>query len=316
MVMPSQKQIRQQVTDRIVAALEKDLLPWRRPWRQVCSPNVGRPANVVSKRAYSGINPLLLDLQSLQQGFESRWWGTFKQWRDLGCSVMRRPTDVKPGEWGAKIVFFRSVTKTRTDENGEERNEQFPLMRTYSVFNSEQVEGKAVEQFQVKDEPETGETLPNFAPAEQLIAATGAEIRNQGDRALYVRPRPSIDDWPWHTDGDYIVMPHRSQFDTIGAYYETDFHELAHHSEVRLGWDHREEGYAMGELVAEIAESFVCQELGVPQDENIENHVAYLQSWLSQMKHEPYYIFQTSSQASKTADYLLSFVRQSEEVAT
>ena len=31
--MPSQSQIRDEVTARIVQTLEADLLPWRRPWR-------------------------------------------------------------------------------------------------------------------------------------------------------------------------------------------------------------------------------------------------------------------------------------------
>ena len=49
-----------------------------------------------------------------------------------------------------------------------------------------------------------------------------------------------------------------------GAYYETAFHELGHHSEVRLGWDHRKHGYDFGELVAEMTASLLSAELGVP----------------------------------------------------
>ena len=55
--MPSQSEIRQQITAKIISALENNILPWRRPWKT--SKNTGRPANVVSKRAYSGINPML-----------------------------------------------------------------------------------------------------------------------------------------------------------------------------------------------------------------------------------------------------------------
>ncbi len=313
--MPSQRQLRQQITNRIVAALEQNLLPWRRPWRQVSSPNVGRPANVVSKKAYRGINPILLELHSLHYGFECRWWATFRQWQGLGCSVMRRPTDVKPGEWGARIVFYRQVSKAVTEENGEERDEQFPVVRYFTVFNAEQVEGEVAERYQVQDEPETSETLPNFSPAEELISATEAEIRHQGNRAYYKRPVP-FDDWPNHDAGDYIVVPPKHQFEPVGSYYEAAFHELGHWSEIRTGWDHREQGYPMGELAAEIAASFLSAELGVPQGETLENHVAYLQSWLSEMKNDPSYIFRACTQASKVTDYLLSFTRQPEEIAT
>ena len=305
--MPSQRQIRQQITDRIVAALEKDLLPWRRPGRAAAAPNTRRPATVLRKRPYSGINPILLELHDLRFGFQSRWWGTYRQWHDLGCFVKKRPADVEPGQWGASIVLYRPVTKTRTDDNGEEKEERFPLMRTFSVFNAEQVEG--ADEYQVQDDEELQTGLPNFAPADELIAATAAKVRHRGDRAYYKRPVP-FDDWPNHRQGDYIVIPPRHCFDLLGSYYETVLHELGHWSEVRTDWDHREKGYPMGELAAEIAASFMAAELGVPQGESLENHAAYLASWLEAMKGDPSYIFKASTQASKVTDFLLSFVQQ------
>ncbi len=72
----------------------------------------------------------------------------------------------------------------------------------------------------------------------------------------------------------------------------------------------------MGELAAEIAASFLAAELGVPQGESLENHVAYLQSWMTEMKDDPSYIFKASTQASKVTDFLLAFTHQPEEVAT
>ena len=46
-------------------------------------------------------------------------------------------------------------------------------------------------------------------------------------------------------------------------------HELAHWSEVRTGWDHDKQGYALGELAAEIASCYVAAELGIPQGEGL-----------------------------------------------
>ena len=189
------------------------------------------------------------------------------------------------------------------------------MMRYFTVFSADQVEGKVVERLQVKDEPANGNVLPDYQPAEELIAATGADVRHGGDRAYYCRPIPETS-WPDHTDGDYICLPPKHRFNPMNAYYETLLHECAHWSEVRTGWQHRQEGYAMGELAAEIAASFLSTELGIPQGETLENHAAYLQSWLKEMKNDPGYIFKASSQASKVADYLLSFVRKEETVAT
>lgn len=77
--MLSQNEIRQQITNKIIEALEQGVMPWRRPWS--ISRNTGRPANVVSKRAYSGINPLLLELDAMKKGFHSKWYGTYRQWQ-------------------------------------------------------------------------------------------------------------------------------------------------------------------------------------------------------------------------------------------
>ena len=99
--MPSQKEIREEITQRIVAALESGVSPWRRPWRT--SSNAGRPANVVSKRPYTGINPLLLTIAAMQHGFQSRWWATYHQWGALGCQVKKRPANVGAGCWGTSI---------------------------------------------------------------------------------------------------------------------------------------------------------------------------------------------------------------------
>ena len=305
--MQSQNQLRQQITQQIISALEQDLVPWRKPWS--VSKNVGRPTNVLSKRTYTGINPLLLELHAQRHGFQSKWWGTFQQWQQLGCTVSMRPSDVAKGEWGCKIVFYRPISKTTIDpKTGEEDEDKFLVMRTWTVFNAEQCEGKAVEQFRSIEEPTAGE-FPDFEPADELIEATGADIRYGSDKAFYRRPTPD-GSFPRHNDGDFIVLPHRHQFLQTGAYYETCLHELSHWSEVRLGWDHDKHGYAMGELVAEMSACFLAQELGIPDGELLENHAAYLADWLKSMRGDPSFIFKASTQASKVADYLMSFVRQ------
>jgi len=217
--MPSQSEIRQQITAKIISALENNVMPWRRPWKQ--SKNTGRPANVVSKRPYSGINPLLLELDSMKKGFSSKWFATFNQWRSLGCCVMKRPDNVEPGAWGTSVILFRPFEKTTTDpKTGEEKDGKFFLMRTFCVFNADQVQG--AERFQVSDEPTSGEREPDYEPAEELLRKCGADIRHGGDRAFY---SPA---------GDFIVLPHKERFVTLGTYYESAFHELAHNAACRI----------------------------------------------------------------------------------
>lgn len=292
--MPTNASLRKQITEQLVKVIERGVLPWRRPWRQ--SPNSGRAANVVSKKPYSGINPLLLECHRLEHDLGSRWYGTFQQWADLGCQVMKRPDQVEKGRWGVKIVFYRPVMKRHVDSaTGDETEDRLFVMRQWTVFSADQVDG--ADEWQTGDD-ETEVAVPDFEPALEVIEATGADIRHHGDRAFYNRR------------GDYIQVPHKHRFDPLGAYYETILHELGHWSEVRLGWDHEQHGYAMCELVAELASSFLSTELGVPQGETLENHAAYLKSWLKEMKDDPSFIFKASTQASKVCDYLLSHVEQ------
>ena len=297
--MPTPSEIRKQVTDQIIAALEEGLAPWKRPW--TAGGANGRHRNVITGRPYSGINPWLLQLHAIRHGFSSPYWATYQQWQAVGCRVKRRPAHVEAGRWAGSIVFYKPVTKRRASDSGDETTDRFFVLRNWNIFNLEQVEGefaKALLANQARPE------LPKFELAERLIKATGATISHGGDKAFYARPQGS---WPNHSDGDYIVLPERRSFTMSGAYYETAFHELAHWSEVRLGWNHTTSGYAAGELVAEIAACYMSTELCVPQGESLDNHARYVASWLTAMKADSSYIFKAASQASKVADYLLAF---------
>jgi len=71
------------VTDRVVEALESKKTPVRRkPWTTT-SDGSSLPRNLVSKKAYSGINILLLSIS----GFSSPWWLRFKHAKALGGAI-------------------------------------------------------------------------------------------------------------------------------------------------------------------------------------------------------------------------------------
>lgn len=307
--MPSPRQIREEITAKIIAAIEnKGLLPWRRPWS---SNNAGQHSNAVSKKPYRGVNPLLLQIHAAVFGFVSNWWATFNQWHSMGCTVNRRPDDVEPGHWGANLAVYIPIKKKAEEpahDEDEDEEETFWILKRFTVFSAEQVSGRAADEFRCIET--VGDVHPNYEPAEQLIEKSGAEICFGGDRAFYSPPTP-IGTWPNHAKGDYIQVPHKSSF-VNGCYYASILHELGHWSEVRLQWDREREGYAMGELIAEMASCFLATELNIPNGEPLENHAAYLKSWLEGMHGDPNYIFKASRQASKVCDFLLSFVRQAE----
>ncbi len=233
--MPSQSEIRDEVTARIIEALEADLLPWRRPWRatRASASQPGRHSNVASRKAYRGINSILLELHAMQHGLTSRWWGTFPMWKSLGCNIKKRPPNIEDGHWGCRVVFWKPLTRKITDDPiaDEEEEERRFVLRTFVVFCADQVDG--AEPFQVHDDEGQTDAQPDFAPAEELILGTKADIRFGGDRAYYHRPMPA-GSFPNHTSGDFICVPPKASFRLPGAFYETIVHELAHNAACRI----------------------------------------------------------------------------------
>ena len=296
--MPSQNEIREKITQTIIEALEKGgLAPWRQPWLN--DKNAGFPMNIVSKKQYRGINPLLLAIAAMRHGFQSKWWATFKQWHELGGQVMCRPNHVEPGQWGTSIIFYKPLQIMEEDEDGKEKQKTIYMMRTYVVFNVDQVEGN-FDHLRVGSSVTTDtDSITTYDTADKVISATNADIRYGGNRAFYNRL------------GDYIQVPLREQF-SASEFYETVLHELIHWTEHpnRLDWNRADGGYAMGELIAEMGSCFLATELGIPVAENLPNHASYLQNWLKAMQSDHKFIFQASSQASRAADYILSFSRQ------
>jgi antirestriction protein ArdC len=254
------------------------------------------------------LNPILLDLAAQKHGFSSRWWGTFNQWRQLGGRVMKRPPDVPEGGWGCRIVFWSPVSKTVRNDKGVDEEDRFFVLRLYTVFNVDQVEGlDHLRAFQ----GETGETVAiDYQPAEQALEAArigmSVSIRYGGGKAFY------------SPISDYIQLPPKETFESPDEFYATAFHEMTHATEhpSRLDWSrkNKENCYALGELIAELGGVFLCRELGVPASEDLSNHTAYLANWLQAMRNDPRFIFMASAQASKAASYILAFSRQPDEV--
>ena len=102
--MSYQTDLRNKINDQIVDALSRGVTPWRKPWSP--AKNTGYPANAVTGKLYRGVNSLLLGLAP----FGSKWWATYRQWQGLGGQVRK-------GERGTRIIYWKPITKTRTNGN-------------------------------------------------------------------------------------------------------------------------------------------------------------------------------------------------------
>ncbi|SMD07192.1 ArdC family protein [Primorskyibacter flagellatus] len=286
------KDIYQDVTNKIIADLEQGELTWLKPW------NSGNMEGRIIKPlrhngiAYSGINVLMLWAASIEQGFFSPHWMTFRQAKELGAHVRK-------GECGNLVVYANTITKTEEQDNGETEERQIPFMKGYTVFNVEQIEGMP-EHFYAKPEPITDDVQHN-EEAEAFFAATGAVVRHGGNRAYY------------SGGSDHVQIPVFEAFRSPESYYATLAHELTHWTkhETRLTRDFGrkkwgDEGYAKEELVAELGAAFLCADLGLTPEPGLD-HAAYIQSWLKVLKDDKRAIFSAAAHAQRAADYLHAF---------
>jgi len=79
-----------------------------------------QPVNIKTKKEYQGKNATFL----VMAGFKSPEWGTFLQWKELGYKVKK----------GSKSQKILKVIDLEDEANSK------TAVRTYSVFNKDQVE--------------------------------------------------------------------------------------------------------------------------------------------------------------------------------
>jgi antirestriction protein ArdC len=274
------------VQDKIIKEIEEAIAnggttaPWRKPWKG------GMPKNYISKKPYRGINLMLLD---------GGYYITFKQIQEL----QKKNPDIKlrKGSKSHMVVFWNFIEK----ENDDGEEEKIPFLRYYKVFHTSDVDGILQEQVEIfEHEP--------IERAEKLVDAYKEEcpisIRTS-NRASY---SPSA---------DRIVAPTIKQYEQVEEYYSTLFHEIVHSTGhqsrlKRFTGDAREtkfgsKSYSKEELVAEIGANMVLSTLGIENDKQHENSIAYLYGWLTKLKSEPKMIIMAAQQAQKAADFILKF---------
>lgn len=281
----SPTEIRSQITKTLIASLSEGRIPWRKTWASLSGARTA--TNFVSKRRYSGVNTILTMVAESKNNWPISYWATFNQWRSVDCRVKR-------GSKATSIVYWQMLKKNVRDEQGVEREKNFPLLKTWSIFNASQIEGDAVAKLFVQPELKTFDV--DHSEFDSVVDATQARIGHGHEYAAFI---PSE---------DRIVMPDVGRFDTWEDYASTTLHELAHWTQP----SHRlniSEGYAADELFAEIASSYLMAELGIPHSDEMRNTKAYIQSWISALENDPKALFDAATKASRAADYVLSFSR-------
>ena len=277
------------ITDRILAELEQGTRPWLKPWSSgEMATAQTRPLRATGQ-PYRGINVLLLWIEAQEFGFVSPSWMTYRQAQALGAQVRK-------GEHGATVVYYGNSNKTVRDEaSGEDREETFRFLKTYTVFNVAQIDGLPERFHSV---PETAPEVERIERAEAFFDSILATVNHGGDRAYYM---PSA---------DRIQLPPFTAFHDAHGYYTTRGHETVHwtrhpsrldRSFGREKWG--DEGYAREELVAELGAAFLAADLGLAIEPR-PDHASYLASWIKVLQNDTRAIVRAAAYAERAVAYL------------
>ena len=278
----------QELTDKIIAALEAGTAPWRRPWDKNACGGATAPVNAATGHRYRGINLFVLGMSPLAFASNDPRWCSYRQ-------AAARGWQVRKGEKATPVYFYKPIEIEDKTSDGERETRRIPILRTFSVFHASQIDGI----------PELAPAVATKAVAERIedveiiVQASGVPVRIGGDRAFY---NPTF---------DFIQLPPDEVFHSQELRAATLFHELSHASGhvSRLNRDlsggFGSMSYAKEELRAELASYAIGSMIGLPCD--VPNHASYLQSWIGALKQDRREIFHAAAEAQRIADYILGF---------
>ena len=298
--------VRQVITERIVAMLEKGGNVFRERWTRAASRGV--PRNGKTGAPYRGANVLLLWDEAIEQGYASNVWLTYRQAASLGAQVRK-------GERGLMCAYFERIAGAQVEtgqaaavEEGRDqdpegrRTQETPrdgtlLCKPFWVFNAAQIDGLpcAVVDLCVGPVKSPGGPVEG---ALRLLGGCNATIRHGYERAMYL---PQLDE---------IRLPWPRQFTSAEAYCATALHELLHWSghasrlDRQFGRRFGDAAYAFEELVAELGCAFLLGHCGL--DATIEGHAAYLDTWVQVLKNDRSAIFLAARHAGEAFEYIVA----------
>ena len=266
-----------EITNRIIAEMEKGEIPWKKPWMAS-----GLAVSHTTGKPYSLLNQMLLG--------RAGEYLTFKQ-------VQQEKGYVRKGEKAHMVVFWKWLEK-EDEETGE--TVQIPFLKYYNVFHVDQCEG-----ITAKHVAKMPDVVEADAEAENIIAdyvqREGVQIVNEQGNSAYYQPAT-----------DRIVLPLMKQFAETAEYYSTAFHEIIHSTghEKRLNRldapaHFGSEDYSKEELIAEIGSSALVHHCGLETPNSFRNNAAYIQNWLQVLKNDKRFIVSAAGKAEKAVNYVL-----------
>jgi antirestriction protein ArdC len=104
----------QELTDKIIVALEAGTAPWRRPWDKTGCNGATAPVNAATGHRYRGINLFVLGMSPLAFASNEPRWCTYRQAGVRGWQVRK-------GEKATPVYFYKPIEiEDQTSDGGRE----------------------------------------------------------------------------------------------------------------------------------------------------------------------------------------------------
>lgn len=288
---------REKLVDMYLNSLKEEKLPWYQGWDNV------HQYNPITKTVYHGVNKTLLNIVSESRGYTDPRWLTFNQIKSNEWNLENAKGQGVPVEYWSVYDTLNKKSIAFTDyydivNKQPERLKDFKIMdRTYYVFNGSLVKG--IPELELEEKQNK---ILNPSPfVENLINKMGVRYQEHGNRAFYV------------PDTDTVTVPESSQFHNRYAFEATRLHELCHATGHNSRLNRKIDNsfgtvdYAKEELRAEISSSFIAQDMMLePSPSSLENHKAYIQSWIQILENEPVELFRAIKDADKICDFVIN----------
>lgn len=294
-----------------IQMLEENKIPWECGW--TATPH----HNPVTGTEYGGSNRLLLNAVSEILGLDDARWFTFNEIADKEHKYHpKQKWHLKKGSCGVEIArspYYYNKTENKyytsmqyykklislNDQDRQEFKEQcrkiFPKGQKgiIYIYNASQIEGIP---------PVDNDSL-NVNKADDELIDRIVKNMNVGYREI------ATNGANYNYSSDVITLPLKNDFKDEGSYFSTKLHELCHATghKNRLNREFKrdEESYALEELRADIAASFLLADFGLSFDEkHRQNHIAYVKSWVSILQNDPDKLIEAIRDAEQITNYI------------
>ena len=201
----------QELTDKIIAALEAGVAPWRRPWDPNACGGSNMPVNVATGHRYRGVNLFVLGMSALAFTSGDPRWCSYRQ-------AAARGWQVRKGEKATPVYFYKPIEIEDKTADGAARRAAFRCCERSRSFMLR----KLMAYLPLRPQLRRRRSPSASRTSTSSFRRAACRLRIGGERAFY---SPAL---------DVIQMPPDEAFHGPEQRAIVVLHELAHNAAIRI----------------------------------------------------------------------------------